>query len=309
VYLPLGLFFLAYPNEFAAPTTRVSLLVDQLGNPAESWLAKTSAATGKAPWLLIAENYRDALLGFVSLPLRHWYVTGQPLLLAFPAALFVLGLTLALVGIRDKRYWIPLLLLAGTVSIGALSDSTPASQRYVTGAPVAALLVGVALAMTCRWVAETLAPPRRREVAAGLALAALLAIAAADLRFYFYDYAPKGGYGDTNTQVASQLARRLATYPAGAQAYMFAAPRLVYGGFSTLPFLAPQVTGVDVLDPITAPPGWALPGSRTAFVFLPERAGEFALVKQRYPGGSEHWFYDPDATPLFLLYEVDGPRQ
>jgi 4-amino-4-deoxy-L-arabinose transferase-like glycosyltransferase len=308
VFLPLGLFFLRHPEEFSAPTTRVSLLVDQLGNPAESWLAKTSAETGKPAWLLLAENYRDALLGFVSLPLRHWYVTGEPMLLAAPAALFVIGLALALAGIRDKRYWAPLLLLAGTVSVGALSDSTPASQRYVIGAPTAALLVGVGLAALCRLVADVVAPRRRGQVAAALALVAALGIAAADLRFYFFDYAPRDGHGDTNTQVATRLARLLSAYPAGGQVYTFTAPRLVYSGFSTLPFLAPQVTSIEVLDPITEPPSWPLPGPRAAFVFLPERAGEAALVKQRYPGGSERWLYDTDAELLFLLYEVDGPR-
>lgn len=309
VYLPLGLFFLSHPAEFTAPTTRVSILVNQAGNSAESWLAMTTALTGKPAWLILAENFRDALLGFVSLPLRHWYVTGQPMLLAGPAALFVLGLALALGSIRDKRYWMPLLLIAGTVSVGALSDSTPASQRYVTGAPLAALLVGVALATLCRWVAEAVAPSRQRPAVVALALTAALAIAFADLRLYFYDYVPRAGQGDVNTQVATRLARRLVSYPAGGQVYTFMAPRMVYAGFSTLPFMAPQVTNIEVLDPITTPPIWALPGARTAFVFLPERAGEADLVRQRYPGGSDEWFYDTDAFPLFLLYEVEGPRQ
>ena len=309
VYLPLGLYFWNHPAEYAAPANRVSLLVSQLGDPNQSWLAKTSAETGKPRLLLLAENYRDSFLGFVGKPLRAWYESGQPMLLAAPTALFVLGLAIALVGLRDRRYWLPLLLLGGVVSLGAITESTPAAQRYIMGAPVAALLVGVALATLCRFMGELAPPKRQRPLVAGLALVAGIAIAAVDLRFYFYDYIPHGGHGDTNTQVASQLAQRLAGYPAGAQVYTFTAPRLVYTGFSTLPFMAPQVVSTDVLDPITSPPTWQLPGPRAAFVFLPERASEAALVRQRYPGGAEQWFYDSDAQQLFLMYEVEGARQ
>lgn len=132
VYLPLGLFYLSHPTEFLAPLNRVSLL-------RAGWFEGMQRTTGLPIWRIVLDNFRDAALGFTMVPLRAWYGAGKPLLLPLPAGLFVLGVALLLSDLRAPRSWLPLLWIAGVTAIGALTESTPAGQRYVIAAPVAAL--------------------------------------------------------------------------------------------------------------------------------------------------------------------------
>jgi 4-amino-4-deoxy-L-arabinose transferase-like glycosyltransferase len=297
VYLPLGLFYLSHPAEFLAPMNRVSLL-------GSGWFAATRQATGQPYWLILAQNYRDAILGFTSTPLRAWYGGGKPLLLPVFSGLFALGAVLLVSNLRAAGNWLLLLWIAGSTSIGALTESTPAGQRYVIAAPVAALLVGLAIATLAAWLIE--AWPRGRWLVSGLALGIVLVGNAQDLYFYFNDYTPNIGMGDNNTQVASTLALHLKDYPPESRAYFFGRPRMGYAGFSTLPFMADNVQAQDVVAPLTAVPDWPLSPSRTAFIFLPERQAEATFITQRYPGGQAQWYYDHRGEALLWIYEVPG---
>ncbi len=294
-FLPMAMFFAKHPEEFLAPMGRFSIL-------SGGWLATTSNATGMPVWLLLLNNFRAAALAFTSVPLRNWYESGQPMLLAIPASFFILGAALAVFNWREPRYWMIGLWLLGVISIGALTHSAPAAQRYVIGAPVAALLVAIPLATIVRWVAES--QPRARLAAYAAAVVVMLLMMAIDLRFYFAEYIPAKGQGDINTQVAGTLGKYLADYPPGSQVYCLCPPRMGFFSFSTVPYLAPRVTGHEVSDVVLAPPEWTLVGPRTAFVFLPERAIELATVAQKYPGGETKQFYADDGTLLFVVYEI-----
>src|SRR5262249_44532230 len=155
-----------HQDEFAAPMNRVSLL-RRSGPEAKNWFDVTSEATGTPIWRLVVDNYADAAKGFVSLPLRYWYDSGRPLLLAAPAALFLLGLATLLFNFKNPRTWLLALLLLGTISISALTESTPASQRFVIIAPIATLLVGVGLAAPIRQLEQRW--PHYRPVIYGFA--------------------------------------------------------------------------------------------------------------------------------------------
>ncbi len=76
-----------------------------------------------------------------------------------------------------------------------------------------------------------------------------------------------------------------------------------YFSLSTIPFLAPDMRGQDVVDPLTGPPQWPLVGP-TLFVFLPERLGELPLVEQTYPNGRYEEYHSPDGEFLFAVYAV-----
>jgi 4-amino-4-deoxy-L-arabinose transferase-like glycosyltransferase len=295
IFLPLGLYFLERPDEFMAPMNRVSIF-------AGGWFERASQDLGKPAWQLVADNFKNAALAFTTVPMRAWYSSSKPMLLNLPAAFFILGLVVTLFDFRDQRHGLLWLWLLSVICTGALTESTPAGQRYVIGAPVAALFVAISLGTITQWVIDVW--PRGRASAWGMAVAVLAIIMALDLHFYFADYSPGAGQGDTNTQVATALAKYLADYPAGAQVFFFGPPRMGYAGFSTVPFLAPQVTGHDVVEALTAPPDQLAVSATTAFVFLPERATEAAWVEQRYPQGTYRWFRAADRTPLFLLYEI-----
>ncbi len=86
--------------------------------------------------------------------------------------------------------------------------------------------------------------------------------------------------------------------------YFFGAPRMYYD-FSTISYLAPQVEGADVRQPLVAPPGPTLVSSdkRAAFVFLPERRRELDLVRQTFPQGQLEAVPSPlGGAPLFIVF-------
>ncbi len=303
VFLPMGLYFRAHPDQFRAPAERVSLLRPDWPERGGNWFQYTARTTGRSVPEVILGNLRDATLGLVWLPLRSWYAeAGRPVLLLAPAVLALFGLGWLIVNIRDANARYLLLVLVTTIGIVAISESTPAGQRYVAGVVVAAACVGLGFALLGRLLADLLCLPNRYGYL--LAACALVAGCIADLNFYFREFAPVASRGDPNTQIATVLARRIAAYPAGSQLYFFGAPRMTYQGFSTMRFVAPHVEGTDVLELLTAPPDWALDRPVTAFAFTPERAAELEFVKQRYPNGRQTQIETPQREPLVLIYEV-----
>ena len=293
--LPLLLFYLGHLDQFSAPINRVSIF-------SRNWIEVTSARLGLDPWQLLLFNLRDAALAFTTVPLRSWYNNQTPLLLAEPAAFFILGVAMMGLKRRDPRHWLLGLWLLSMIVIAAFTESTPAGQRFVLGAPVAVLVAALGLVTISKWTLESW--PGGRKWVHGLVILAVTVAVGADLRFYFWDYIPERGAGDVNTQVASQLASYLVAYPESSVVFFFGPPRMAYAGFSTLAFIAPQVKGIDVVEPLTTKPDWGDLIPPSAFVFLPERELEWKWVQLRYPGGSLRWFQAADGKRLFLLYEV-----
>jgi hypothetical protein len=296
VVTPLASFYLEHPEEYSAPVNRVVV--------GSNWFADEARRLEQPVWRVVWHNIYSAALAFTGVPLRYWYNSGKPMLLEVAAPLFIIGVLLLLTLWRDPRAWLPGLWLAGVIAGGALTDSTPAGQRYVIGAPVAALVAAVGLSTLGRWAGEAW-PAARRWVYAALGLIVTAAMAR-EMYFYFREYIPDLGRGDPNTEIATLLAGHLADQPPGSTVYFFGPPRMGYYGFSTHPFVAPQVTGNDVLDPLTEPPTWPITG-RTFFVFLPHRDGERALVEAAYPGGAAQQYYERNGQPLFWMYTVEGP--
>jgi hypothetical protein len=68
--------------------------------------------------------------------------------------------------------------------------------------------------------------------------------------------------------------------------------------------LAPDVDGMDVLEPLTAPPDFVDTSQGAVFLLLPERAGELAWIQQAFPAGKTIEFHDSGGRLRFLAYEV-----
>jgi hypothetical protein len=141
-----------------------------------------------------------------------------------------------------------------------------------------------------------------------LALAVLL-LAIVSLRWYFVQYTPLLVYGNVNAVVATALGKYAHTeLGPNTHIYFFGPPRMFYG-FGTIPYLAPQVSGTDIAEPLTQPPGpdMVLPNKGAAFVFLPERRAELSLVQQAFPGGTLMEMPSPLGTePLFIVYRINA---
>jgi 4-amino-4-deoxy-L-arabinose transferase-like glycosyltransferase len=293
VVLPLAFYFARHPDEFTAPMVRVSIL--------GPWLTREVASTGLPAWRILLDRLGESAAAFTITPLRHWYVTDHPMLLPLPASLFLIGLVLALSRARDLRYaWILMWVAAG-VAVGALSESTPAAQRYIFLAPPIALLVALPLAELA--TRAPLPTPRHRAVLTAGCGAVILLAGALDLRFYFHDYTPSRRFSDINTEVAQNLAQFLIAedLAGGTQVFFSGQPRMGYASIETLPYLVPKDTFTDVLQPLTAPPTWTV--QRPAvFVFLPENLGDLAWVQAAYPGGETIVRPSAEANDLYTVY-------
>ena len=291
ITLPLAMYYLGHLPDFYAPMSRVSYLGDTLRSDV--------LTTGKMPVELLASQFITSALAFTSSNLRHWYVPETPMLLPLSATLFLMGVVLLLLNFRKPAELWLILWLAAAIVIGALSESTPAAQRYVFAAPAVAATMGLALVRISQWLIESW-PLARPAVVAVVGI--LVALACwTDLSFYFGDYSAKKRFGDLNTETAIAVAQMLDERDPGVEVYFFGG-RMGYYSHSSIPYLASHANGHDVLQPLTAPPDWELHGP-TIFVFLPERSSEMALVKKQYPGGNAFQESGRNAE-LYLAYEV-----
>jgi 4-amino-4-deoxy-L-arabinose transferase-like glycosyltransferase len=294
VYLPLALLFVRQTDEFFAPLRRVSVF--------NGWLESEMARLGQPAWEIVAAQMKATALGFTHLPLRHWYNPGEPMLLPLAAALFIAGLAW-LVYSADLRSLLLLLVLFALVLLGGFSLDAPASQRYAIAMPVVAILVSLPLAQGLAWLAPY---GRQGKWLAGVVVFLLVALVALrDVHYYFaevYDSYVLGGY---NTETATAIARYLENEPPRT-VYFFGLPRMGYSSLSTIPYLAPQMEGIDVNVPLVEAARWVLQ-EPALFIFLPERQGELEYVRMTYPEG--RYFEGAGkagsrGSPLFSVYEV-----
>ncbi len=291
ISLPLAMYYLGHVQEFYAPMARVSFLGDILRSEV--------AATGKTSAEVLGSQFVTSALAFTSADLRVWYAPETPMLLPLSSTIFLMGVVLLLLNFRKPAELWLILWLAGAIAIGALSESTPAAQRYVFAAPAVVATMALALVRIAEWLLQSW-PAARPAIVAVVGI--VVAVACwADLSFYFGDYSANRRFGDLNTEIASAVATMLNEREPGVEVYFFGG-RMGYYTHSSIPYLAPYANGQDVLQPLTSPPNWQLPGP-TIFVFLPERAGEMALVQERYPGGEVFQEAGKNAE-LYSAYEL-----
>ncbi len=291
ITLPLAMFYLGHIPDFFAPMSRVSFLGETLRSEV--------LTTGKTAAELLASQFITSARAFTSANLRHWYVPETPMLLPLSATLFLMGVVLLFLNFRKPAELWLILWLAAAIVIGALSESTPAAQRYVFAAPAVAATIALALVRISHWLIESWPNARPAVVAVvGILVAAACWV---DLSFYFGDYSANKRFGDLNTETAIAVAEMLDEREPGVEVYFFGG-RMGYYSHSSIRYLASHANGHDVLQPLTSPPNWNLSGP-TVFIFLPERAAEMAVVQERYPGGDVFQKSGRNAQ-LFLAYEV-----
>lgn len=292
VYMPLGLFFAANPDEFQAPMNRVTIFGD--------WMENELARGERTQSEVLFDQFVKGVMGFTHEPLRLLYNPGSPLLLTAAGFLFLLGILWAFLNF-DLRYLLLLLPLVGAVASNTISQDAPSSQRYIMAMPMVAIFVATPLAQAMAWLRQQYPRTRVAVVVAGFVLMAL--VAAVDLDYYFNrvydDYVLGGG----NTLAATHVAYYLRDKePRGEQVFFFGFPRMGYFSHATISFLAPDKRGQDVVEPLTGPPDFGL-GETAVFIFLPERLNELEFVRQSYPDGTYQEFYNDDGSLLFAVYE------
>jgi 4-amino-4-deoxy-L-arabinose transferase-like glycosyltransferase len=293
VFLPLGLYFLDHTDEFQAPMNRVTIFGPWL----EGELARGERTTAQ----IILDQTVKGALGFTHEPLRLLYNPGSPLLLTGAGLLFLLGVLWAFLN-PDLRYLLLLLPLLAAIASNSISQDAPASQRYIMAMPMVALFVALPVGQAVGWLRAQY--PRYRTAIVVAAVAMLTLVAAVDLNYYFNRVYDTYVLGDMNTKVATEIAYFLRDKePAEQDVFFFGLPRMGYFSLSTIPFLAPEKTGLDIVEPLTGPQSFPIRGP-SLFIFLPERLGELEYVRQQHPHGSYREFRSDSGELLFAVYEV-----
>jgi 4-amino-4-deoxy-L-arabinose transferase-like glycosyltransferase len=295
IVLPLAAYYTTHPEQFTAPFARVS----HLG----PWLADEIALTGQSAISIIATQFKQATLGFTHVNIRNWYTPDEPMLLAIPSALFILGAIILVFKLRQPLFQWLLLWLLTSITISALSESTPAAQRLTFVAPAVAILVVLPLDSVLDWLTPIM-PQRKNLVLLGVS--AILAISMiGDISFYFGSYSMSQKFGDINTEVAQRVAQYLNTLEGSPTVYFYGLPRMGYYTHSSIQYLAPHATGEDIPDPLQEAPGDLAKGM-VVFVFLPERIEEIEFVRAAFPDGEDLDFVGRNNMQLFTIYLIQN---
>jgi hypothetical protein len=298
VAAPLLAFFRAHPADLTARYKWVGIFPS-------GWVEQEMQRTGKTMPVVFWGQFLKAALAFNYYPdPTFWYRPGIPLLQFLPSIFFVLGLVYAAWHWRKPAYFLlSIWFWSVIISGGALLENPPTSPRFVLAIPVLALLVVIGMVQSITLLLEALGQ-RRHWLALCLPAVLVLTMSYASLNFYFVRYTPSNEFGGLNTLVADRMGKYLAALGPDYQCYFFGAPRMFYG-FATIPYYARGVVGMDLHQPIQAPPDFVNPARKAVFVFLPERQNELDLVRQAHPTGRLREFREKGQL-LFIAYEADG---
>lgn len=295
VFLPLAWYYIRHPAQYFAPLERVSILGE--------WMENEILITGLPAWRILLKQLLLGIQAFTYIPLQHWYRPEVPLMRAWYAGFFLLGLVYLISRPKESRSIFLFVWLGIYILLGGLSESTPASQRYVAAAPLCALILVHGLSETAILIERMWQRSHRYTTAAILAIAIL--IAAEDVNFYFNKYTPhtylalSGGPGE----IAQEISNDLLEKPQGTQAFFFKNSVMGYYSIPSIPYLVPQVTGFDVEHPWGSPDNPTPSSNHLIFIFLPDNMADLSLIQTEYPGGTLSEKIGANGDTLYWLYE------
>jgi hypothetical protein len=304
----------------AALVTAVPIIVWAVRRPGD-YLARISSvgfaqtggfgegveATGAPVWRVIADQVGTAILVPIALPARAFYDASIPMLDLAWAALFVLGLVLAIRRFRDWRYLLLLLFVFGGVVLLALSNLIELSAYRITVVmPAFALLAAVALVLLAEQGLSGLGlRPRVVVLAIGVAVGV---IAVRNVGYYFFDHVPNCRYmeRDAATASVSMATRFISENAPDARIYALTEPEFSVGSFPNSHFYTGRMT--RAIDDPDAPGPFDPDGNSfihavgpdypllehlesldadepVVFMASPGRFGQLRDIERKLPGG------------------------
>jgi 4-amino-4-deoxy-L-arabinose transferase-like glycosyltransferase len=290
--------------------------VDERGILQSGWLVREIGTRGETAWTIVYDQFRRSALAFNYYPDRTtFYGLTHPLLDPFFGALFMVGVIATWIrGLTSKRdgnlLYFAIWWLGATTLGGMLIDSPPSSQQLVTLAVPVCLLV----AWTLRALSQfgRLVVPRLRE---GILLGCAVGLfAALSLRTYFHEFTPQRLSGGPYAELATAVAPELERLGAGYAVYLLGAPRM-YADFPTLTYLAPSVEIRDLPVELTVAllANLAACGQGLAFVMIPQRTEDLAVLQEALPGGRAQSLLRPSdrrvIATLYIIPPMEEPVQ
>ena len=297
VSLPLGLLYAAHPDQWIFTASRVSILIPGMTSEAAASLGMTAGG-------LVLEQVWVTALGLSVAELQGVYdAPGAPMLISVSAFLFMAGLLMCLMRIRDPRHSLPLLVLAGTILMGGLSMHAPNSQRLLYVSPALALMVVLPLEAARAWSARRWPGGRYALfVLAGLLVAVMLT---QNLDQLFGRYFPREEYGSVHGEVTQAMIELWPAIPPGTPAFFFGGGRMGFASIPSIAYLRPEAHALDLDRVDRIPPSLK---ALVAFV-LPEQAASLAELRSRFPEGIAVRRYNRHGRLLFDIWAVGDAAQ
>jgi 4-amino-4-deoxy-L-arabinose transferase-like glycosyltransferase len=297
--LPLALYFSTIPSMYFAPFRAASVTGEV---PLPTAISENPETTIS----LLSSQLRASFLGIFLVPLDGIYAPGTPLLLPLPAALFVIGLVLAIVRLRDPRMGFLLISLAGPLIVGAVSIEAPNVEFLQAITPIAAMLIGVALAEGFRWLGVLAERARARPAAPALLVVAMGLTVTLEIRHTLSMRPPFAGYAAPSAALVWQMGDFLNEFPDGTPVYLLGWPSVAFAWEPGLVYLTKGLETHDVLWPLE--PGQSLPppGTSAVLLFSEEQMGALEEVRGLYPDARVFIHMDPSTELRFASMEV-GP--
>ncbi len=306
---PMLQYAVRFPNDYNARLNQVGWV--------QSGIFASEVAQ-KGLWKTLWDQGSHAFLAFnLYVDRTPWYGSPKPLMDGIWGTLFLLGLlyaTLRLLPPKADRRLFPLVVWwwGGMLLGGVLTESPPSTQRLIVLAPPACFFVALVLLRVAQYLQEALDEAEPRALATVLTGAVLL-LSGLSVHWYFWEFTPLRCnvvgrcYGSLNGEIATALGKYLAREMATDQQVVMLGPPQLYIGFGSIPYLEPRAAqGIDVYEPLRAPPSPASlgleAGKRPLFVALPSRTNEIALAEQGFPGGRTIAITDRYGATLFTLY-------
>lgn len=292
IALPVAVYSWRHPAEFLA-----RLNAD--GTFQSGWLSLTMSETGQNAVQVLAGRVAHAFLSLIYYPAIDFYGSPYPPLSLITAALFLVGLGLALWRTRQSHY----LLLNGyfwsiTLAIGIFSvPPTADSYRMLMALPAALLLAALGLEQLLDLA--TLKSPQHRLLRAGIAGFILSGLASINVWTYYGDFAGRCRYGnDPQTRFASYLGNYLGSLDRATNVYLLSDDVFRYGTHSSVDFLSHNLPVTNV----PAPAATLSPPPQSVIIAPPSRAAELQLWTVQHPGGRLQR-EDDCANLMMLIYQ------
>lgn len=247
------------------------------------------------------------LLAFVNEADRSTFfgIEGEPLLFAPIGILFLGGVILALVRVREQKYAVLLLGCAGVLSGGVLSAGSPQFHRLLLLLPIAVLLAAVMTDQVARWLADRLAGGHR--LAARLlppvlltGLVMLVAVDGVDGVFHRHPAA-------NLWQPASTWARWLETLPAGSTVYLASMPD-VYSEDERLRLLGHNLDLHTLANPTLTLPALRDQGTAATIALNPRLDEWLPLLAEDLPGAAGDRVVGRDGKTAIQTFTIDPSR-
>ena len=291
--LPEACYVWGHPDEFFS-----RLNAD--GSVQSGWLAQTMAQTGQSAVQVLAGRVVHAFLSLIYYPAIDFYGSPIPMLTFLLAALFLLGLGIALWRTRSPEH----LLLNGyfwapTLAVGIFATPPSAdSYRMLTVLPAAFLMAAIALDQLLELLGLGWKDSRKAYgIAVGTVLVSLLVF---NLWTYFGDFGGQCRFGGTpSDRFASYLGSYVRTIDSESQVYLLSDTDYFYGSHPSVDFLSHSRSIVNFPGPVDT----FSASSGETVIANPVRISELETWIHEHPGGKINYLHDC-TTRILLAYRV-----